>query len=360
MIALPHASRAPDWSRLLAWPRIRFTLGLAVLPAIPLDLVTNGGAPWYLWRTLAMGAAGLLAFGLLERWPRRLPAPLARWALQVLGVAGAMPLATLPIWIASNPTRQPFWTHEDELLSFCMLTILGLLLAPWAALSALVRQKDALARRQALEFDLQRSELERRALDARLQLLRAQVAPHFLFNTLANVQALVDAGSSRASTVLASLIAYLRAATPRLDEAATTVAQELALARAYLELMHMRMPDRLTFTVEADEATLGLRCPPMTVLTLTENAIRHGVDPSETGGQIAIAVRLRSGRCLIRVADTGGGFHDTTSGLGTGLASLRERLNLSFTGDARLTLTDNNPHGVVAEIDIPAQAASPR
>jgi signal transduction histidine kinase len=357
MIAMPHASRAPDWSRLLAWPRIRFTLGLAVLVAIPLDLVINGGAPWYLWRTLAMGAAGLLAFGLFERWPERLPRPMARWAVQVLGVAAAMPLATAPIWIAANPTRQPFWTHEDQLLNFCMLTILGLLLAPWAALSALVRQKDALARRQALEFDLRRSELERRALDARLQLLRAQVAPHFLFNTLANVQALVDARSGRASAVLGSLIAYLRAATPRLDDAATTVAQELALARAYLELMHMRMPDRLAFTVEADEAALALRCPPMTLLTLTENAIRHGVDPSEAGGQIAIAVRRRAGRCLIRVADTGAGFQDATSGLGTGLASLRERLALSFAGDARLTLADNDPHGVVAEVDIPAQAA---
>ena len=100
-----------------------------------------------------------------------------------------------------------------------MLTFLGILArAVDGARRRCVRQKEALARDQALAFELERSELERQALDARLHLLQAQVAPHFLFNTLANVQALVDAGSPQASAVLRSLIAYLRAAVPRLDE----------------------------------------------------------------------------------------------------------------------------------------------
>ena len=165
------------------------------------------------------------------------------------------------------------------------------MLAPWAALAALVRQKDALARHQALAFELERSELERQASDARLHLLQAQVEPHFLFNTLANVQALVDAGSPQASAVLRSLIAYLRAAVPRLHEPATTLGQELQLVRAYLELMHMRMPDRLQFALHVDEATRALRCPPMTLLTLVENAVRHGIDPSEEGGRIEVDVQ---------------------------------------------------------------------
>jgi LytS/YehU family sensor histidine kinase len=98
-----------------------------------------------------------------------------------------------------------------------------LLVAPWTALAAIVRQKEAFARNQKLAFELERSELERQALDARLHLLQAQVAPHFLFNTLANVQALVDAGSPHASTVLQSLVAYLRAAVPLLHEPAATI-----------------------------------------------------------------------------------------------------------------------------------------
>ena len=176
-----------------------------------------------------------------------------------------------------------------------------------------MRQKEALAREQALAFDLERSELERQALDARLHLLQAQVAPHFLFNTLANVQALVDAGSPQASAVLRSLVAYLRAAVPRLNEPATTLGQELQLVQAYLELMHMRMPDRLRFALHADVA-LALRCPPMTLLTLVENAVRHGIDPSEEGGRIEIACERRGDRCLIRVSDTGVGLRHPAAG----------------------------------------------
>ena len=109
---------------------------------------------------------------------------------------------------------------------------------------AIVRQKEAFAIDQKLTFALERSELERQALDARLHLLQAQVAPHFLFNTLANVQALVDAGSPHASAVLRSLTAYLRAAVPLLHESAATIERELQLVQPYLELMQMRMPDR--------------------------------------------------------------------------------------------------------------------
>src|SRR5512132_3028324 len=106
------------------------------------------------------------------------------------------------------------WTH---------LTFAAILLAPWTALAAVVRQKEAFAREQKLAFALERSELEREALDARLHLLQAQVSPHFLFNTLANVQELVDAGSPHASAVLRSLVAYLRGAVPVLDDPAATI-----------------------------------------------------------------------------------------------------------------------------------------
>jgi LytS/YehU family sensor histidine kinase len=222
----------------------------------------------------------------------------------------------------------------------------------------MVRQRDALARDQALRFQLERSELERQALDARMRLLQAQVQPHFLFNTLANVRALVNTGSPRAGEVLDSLIAYLRAAVPRLDEPDATLGQELQLVKAYLELMHMRMPDRLQYSLHADEGTSALRCPPMALLTLVENAVRHGIDPGEEGGRIEVNVGLREGRCNARVIDTGVGLQQAAEGLGTGLSTLRERLQLAFGGDARLSLTGLVPHGVCAEIDFPAQRVS--
>jgi hypothetical protein len=359
MIGIGASGGTRGWARVLAWPRVRLVLGFILLIGLLPDLLLNGGAPLMLPRTAALGFASLLAFGLFEQWPRRLPDWLARWVVQVLGVAFAMPLTTVVMWVLSTAAGAPaFWKDNDRLVSFGFMTALALLLAPWTALGALVRQKEAFARDQALAFDLERSELERQALDARLHLLQAQVAPHFLFNTLANVQALVEAGSPLASAVLRSLIAYLRAAVPRLHETATSLGQEVQLVQAYLELMHMRMPDRLQFSLDVDDAARSLRCPPMTLLTLVENAVRHGIDPSEEGGRIDIEVRRRDGRCMVRVTDTGMGLHETVSGLGTGLSTLRERLQLSFAGDARLLLTAHEPHGVCAALNFPAEDAS--
>jgi len=100
-------------------------------------------------------------------------------------------------------------------------------------------------------------------------------------------------------------------------------------------------------------------CPPMTLLTLIENAVRHGIDPSEAGGRIDADIWLRDGRCVMRVTDTGVGLKSQSHGLGTGLTTLRERLRLAFGNDARLTLTEITPHGVCAEISFPVREAAP-
>jgi LytS/YehU family sensor histidine kinase len=310
-------------------------------------------------RFVGLGIVAMLVFSLFEQWPRRLPRWLPRWMLQVAAVAACVPLVTVTMWIASTPPGAPhFWEVKERMEGFGTLTGFGLLMSPWVALGALVRQKEALAREQALALELAQSEMERQALDARLNLLQAQVAPHFLFNTLANVQALVDAGSPRASEVLRSLVAYLRAAVPRLHEPATTVGQELELVRAYLDLMKMRMPDRLQFELKADDAALGLRCPPMTLLTLAENAIRHGIDPSEEGGGIEVIVRRLGDRCRVLVRDSGAGLQSPTQGLGTGLAALRERLQLVFGEAATLAVAAQSPQGVVATLEFPAREAA--
>jgi signal transduction histidine kinase len=339
-----------------SWRRFAVALGLSLLIALLLRSQWTSGLSPLLFRTVTLGLIGVLVFGFFERYPRRLPRWLARWVLQVVAVGVAMPITTITMYMLSTKAgAPPFWLDKDRMDGFMMLTFFSILLAPWTALGALLREQEAFARHQALAFELERSELERQALDARLHLLQAQVAPHFLFNTLANVQALVDAGSPHASAVLRSLIAYLRAAVPLLHEPAATLGQELQLVRAYLELMHMRIPDRLQYALRVDEPALALRCPPTMLLTLVENAVRHGIDPSEDGGRIEVDVQRRGDRCVIRVSDSGAGLRQTDHGLGTGLSTLRERLQLMFGGDAHLRVTAQEPQGVCAEVEIPAR-----
>jgi len=307
-------------------------------------------------RTIILGLSATATFAFFEVWPRSLPRWLQRWALQVVAVGVCVPVTTLLIYVLSTPQgAPPFWENQGRLDGFTHLTFAGILLAPWTALAAIVRQKEAFARDQKLTFALERSELERQAVDARLHLLQAQVAPHFLFNTLANLQALVDAGSPHASPVLRSLIQYLRAAVPLLHEPAATIERELQLVRPYLELMQMRMPDRLQYAMNVDSSVLQVRCPPTTLLTLVENAVRHGIDPSEEGGRIDIDIARIAERSVVRVTDTGAGLHESANGLGTGLTALRERLQLIFGDAAHLRLAPNNPRGATVEIDMPAQ-----
>jgi len=307
-------------------------------------------------RTILLGLSATTAFGLFEVWPRKLPRWLQRWALQVVAVGTSMPVTTMLIYILSTSRgAPPFWAERARLNGLLLLTYAGLLVAPWTALAAVIRQKEAFARDQKLAFALERSELERQALDAHLHLLQAQVTPHFLFNTLANVQALVDAGSPHASTVLRSLTAYLREAVPRLHEPAATIERELQLVRPYLDLMQMRMPDRLQYAMNVDPAALEVRCPPTTLLTLVENAVRHGIDPSEEGGRIDIDIERLAERCVVRVTDTGAGLKQSGNGPGTGLTTLRERLQLIFGDAAQLRVTCTAPRGVAVEVEMPAQ-----
>ncbi|MBI5717127.1 MAG: histidine kinase [Burkholderiales bacterium] len=309
--------------------------------------------PVLLGRTLFLAMLLLLTFVGAQHLPESwLPRWLPRWLFTALAVALAAPLATFLIYLVSvGGDLQAFLKSQPRLSGFVIISSTGLVLGLIITLTAQVREREARARSQALLFELERSRLERQALDARLALLTAQIEPHFLFNTLANVQALVEGGSPRAAPVLQSLIAYLRAAMPRLHEGEPTLGRELALVRAYLELMAMRMPDRLRYKLAADPALDAEPFPAMALLTLVENAVRHGADPSEHGADIEVGTRrdAATGALHLWVADTGCGLGEHAAP-GTGLANLRERLQGMYGGRAELQLTENAPHGLRAEI----------
>ena len=347
--ALPDTDPEPrSLSGAFTLPRVGIALALAVLVAAVLNPIYVTPFPILLGRMLVIAMLLLVAFTLAGAW--RVPG-LPRWVAQVVAVALVAPIATFLVYLPSIWFPGVSRLHEGYVTGYTIIAGSALVIGPLLALGALYRERDAQARSEALHFQLERSTLEKQALDARLRLLHAQVEPHFLFNTLANVQALVESGSPQAGPVLRSLIAYLRAAMPRLQSVSTTLGAEAALVRAYLELMQMRMPDRLTWRIDIPEALGALRFPPMALLTLIENAVRHGIDPSEDGGSIEVSARRHpgDGRIRVSVLDTGVGLQDGGEA-GTGLANLRERLQAFFGTDAALELHEVAPHGVRAEI----------
>ncbi len=333
----------------LSLKQVLLTLALAVLAAAALNPVFVTSFPIVLGRVLVTAMVLLLAFTLAGLWQTSW---LPRWLAQVMAIFLTAPLATVAVYLPSvGGNVLDVLRHEGMVWGVLSITGTALLIAPVLALGALYRERDAQARNQQLQFELERSTFEKQALDARLQLLHAQVEPHFLFNTLANVQALVESGSPRAAPVLQNLIAYLRAAMPTLDEAQSTLASEARLVHAYLELMQMRMPDRLSFAIHIAPELGSERFPSMALLTLVENAIRHGIDPGEQGGRIDVgAQRDRAGGELqVWVEDSGVGMSETARP-GTGLANLRARLAAFYGPAARLELLERAPHGLRAQI----------
>jgi signal transduction histidine kinase len=348
----------PLWRRFvreLNHGSLGWAIGLALTVALVLNPIFITPFPALLGRTLFVALAVVLAYHLAGLWR----APIVpRWLAQALAVVIVAPTATFGAYLlATSGDTKAILDNPYRMLGFLWIAGCAMVLGVLVALGAVVREREAQAQSLALQFELERGRLERQALDARLELLRAQIEPHFLFNTLANVQALAESGSPRAAPVLGSLIAYLRATLPRLkDGAQATLADELDLVRAYLELMHLRMPDRLDYRVDVDRSVLDQRFPPMALLTLVENAIRHGVDPSEQGGRVEVGgLREADGRAVrLWVSDTGVGLRGSAAS-GTGLANLRERLRGTFGPSAALTLQPREPHGLRAEIRFDAR-----
>lgn len=198
--------------------------------------------------------------------------------------------------------------------------------------------------------------LERQALDAQLRALQAQIEPHFLFNTLANVAGLIDARPADARRMLERLIELLRAALAASRSATTTLAQEGALLRAYVEIQAIRMGARLRFEIDIPAELQSQGVPPLLVQPLVENAIGHGLEPVVAGGRVRVAARATDGALRIEVTDDGRGFDATTTTAGVGLANLRERLAALYGERARLTIEDARP-GTRVRLTLPLPAA---
>lgn len=198
--------------------------------------------------------------------------------------------------------------------------------------------------------------VEKQVMQAQLQMLQAQIEPHMLFNTLANLQGLIAVDPPRAQHMLEQLIQYLRATLSSSRADKTTLAHEFELMDAYLGLMQVRMGARLHYTLDLPTPLANAMVPPMLLQPLVENAIKHGLEPKIDGGEVIVRASRETHMLVLRIADSGLGLDavptqaDSTH---VGVDNIRERLRALYDRDASFTLMPNQPCGVVAEIRIP-------
>jgi signal transduction histidine kinase len=204
-----------------------------------------------------------------------------------------------------------------------------------------------------LQRDAERDRLARELSESQLRLLRAQIEPHFLFNTLGAVQQLAEHGAPKAAELTASLIAFLRASLTDMRSEQVTLGAEFRLVEAYLAIMQARLGGRLRYSVSLPEALVGARVPSMILLTLAENAIKHGIEPALRGGEVEVSAHASGEAIVLRVRDTGAGM-SAVPGAGVGLENVRRRLQLAHGSAASLTVEDHGD-GVLAEIVLPAE-----
>jgi hypothetical protein len=226
------------------------------------------------------------------------------------------------------------------------------LMGTFFSLFFMLKFQEARARAQMLKADADRNMLSKQAIEAELKLMQAQVEPHFLFNTLASVQFLTETDPPKANMMLGHLLDYLRAALPQLRSDSTTLGQEIDLAQAYLSIMQMRMGPRLSLHIDVPAELRAHRFPPMLLMSVVENAIKHGLEPRAEGGTIRLEARHRGNTLAVAVVDDGRGLRDKI-GNGVGLTNLRGRLQALYAARARFVLEEVEPHGARATIEIP-------
>jgi len=223
-----------------------------------------------------------------------------------------------------------------------------------------VKRREARASAALHQAEAERHLLSKQAIEAELKLMQAQVEPHFLFNTLASVQYLTETDPRQASVLLGHLIGYLRAALPQLRASSSTLAREISLAEAYLNILKMRLGPRLAFAISLPDELRDHPFPPNLLISLVENAIKHGIEPSADGGTVTLAATHAGDSLVVAVTDTGAGPADADrarNGQGVGLTNLRERLAALYGARGRFTLEPMSPRGMQATLSLPYETA---
>lgn len=340
----PVAGQAPRWGRILAVSLLFNTLIAAVL-----TLLGRTGTPaenMAYSQCIGLSVAAIVLGGRHLLWPGRPPHPAGMVALAVAGtVAGFLVGHRLGAWVLGMPPDHGRWqaARVPALVTTVLATVAATAFLWMRERMAALRLQAA---REQARVEQARADVERArrdAADAQLRMLRAQLEPHMLFNTLANLRALIPLDPPRAQLMLDRLVALLRRtlAASRADR--VTLAEEFALLDDWLALVRLRMGERLHATLDLPDALSTLSVPPLLLQPLAENAVRHGLEPKVEGGTLSVRARRQDASLWLEVTDDGEGFDPGRVRDGAfGLAQLRERLRAAF-GDAAGMEIDTAP-----------------
>lgn len=261
----------------------------------------------------------------------------------------------------SDANEQEVATYRKEKSTWLMGLVMITLISLFGVKALMGGKRRAELKAQASQQNAERESLQRQVAEAKMQMMQAQIEPHFLFNTLASVEHLIETDPPRASAMQRSLIQYLRAVIPQMRDNAssTNLGRELAIVEQYLTLLKMRMEERLEFTLAIPEGLNSAVFPPMMLQTLVENAIKHGLEPKAEGGKIVVSAEVAHNKLRVSVVDNGLGFGAVASnGTGLGLQNIRERLALQYQGNYQFIITPVNGGGVAVTIEIPYQCTT--
>lgn len=237
---------------------------------------------------------------------------------------------------AQRWTRTPQW----YVATFALAFVISLLLVfAWRARMGAYARDAMIAKEQA-----RLQEIEKQAAQANLRALQAQIEPHFLFNTLANVTGLIHTQPDKAKQMLEQFIAYLRATLAATREHETTLGADFETMKTFLSILQIRMGDRLKVRFDLPDDLRDVAVPPMLLQPLVENAIKHGLEPKMDGGEVSLSAKRIGNKIAITVADTGLGFQHSTSN-GIGLKNVRERVKQLYGDAGSVSIEENQPSG---------------
>ncbi|WP_182026099.1 sensor histidine kinase [Vibrio rotiferianus] len=252
-----------------------------------------------------------------------------------------------------------FWLGEYFGISDMIpVGLMGLLFSGMCYFYFYSREKEAVAQRELESIKREKAEQDRALLLSQLKQMQSQIEPHFLFNTLANISALMSQDVDKAKLMLEQLTALLRATLKSSREEHTTIDNETALLEAYLGIQQTRLGDRLSYKIEVEEGLGRTELPPMMLQPLIENAIIHGIEPKREGGEVSLLIKREQQNLQIEVRDTGVGLNHVSGhmGSGVGLSNLKQRVEALFLGKGEVSISESAQGGVCIRLSWPIES----